>query len=99
MTARNIAPGVKGLSGKQCAEARKLLGWSRRELAETALVAERTVDALEDGRSSPHPRAVENVRIALEAAGLNFRAGLQRSRAPEAEPQAPAVAGRRRKVA
>ena len=99
MTARNLAPGGKGLSGKQCAEARKLLGWSRRELAEAALVAERTVDALEDGRPDPHPRAVENVRIALEAAGLDFRAGLQRGRAPQAEPQAPPVAARRRKVA
>ena len=98
MTARNPAPGGKALTGRQCAEARKLLGWSRRELAEFALVAERTVDALEDGRSDPHPRAVENVRIALEAAGLDFRVGLHRSRAPD--PQAPpAAVARRRKVA
>ena len=96
---RKGAPGAKSLTGKQCAAARERLGWSRRELAEIALVAERTVAALEDGRSEPHPRAVENVRLALEAAGAQFGEGAERRRSAAAEPEAPAVDRRRRKVA
>lgn len=74
----------RALGGELCAKARKLLGWSRRELAAAALVAERTVVALEGGDSRPHPRAVENIRIALEAAGAQFHLDgveLRRSRA------------------
>ena len=84
MARQSIATGARTLGGDQCAGARKLLGWSRRELAAAALVAERTVDALEGGDSRPHPRAVENIRIALEAAGAQFRVDgveLRRSRA------------------
>lgn len=68
-----VAAVGKSLSGAQCAEARKQLGWSRKQLAAAALVAERTVEALEAGGGcEPHPRAVENVRMALEAAGARF---------------------------
>jgi transcriptional regulator with XRE-family HTH domain len=93
-----IAPGVKTLGGKPCAEARKLLGWSRKDLAEAALVALRTVDALEEGRSRPHPRAVENIRIALEAAGARF-GGDGVERAGAAQPQARAAERPQRRVA
>jgi transcriptional regulator with XRE-family HTH domain len=96
---RPSTPSAKGLTGKQCAEARERLGWSRKELAGMALVAERTVAALEDGRSGPHPRAVENVRLALEVAGARFSDGAERPRSAAAETEAPVVDRRRRKVA
>jgi transcriptional regulator with XRE-family HTH domain len=100
MARENVA--TKALGGELCAKARKLLGWSRRELAEAALVAERTIDALESGGSRPHPRAVENIRIALEAAGVQFRldgVGLRQPRAKGSRHSAPAADGGQREVA
>ena len=79
---RRVAP----LAAAHCRAARGLLGWSRAQLAAAALVAERTVALLEAGSARPHPRAVENVRFALRAAGIRF--------GPDGFPLAPETQGR-----
>jgi len=49
-----------------------MLGWSRRQLAEYASVAERTLIDFERGARQPHPRTLAAIRIAIEAAGIIF---------------------------
>ena len=49
-----------------------MLGWSRRELAESAKVAERTLIDFERGARCPYDRTLADIRSALEDAGILF---------------------------
>ncbi len=56
----------------QCRAARALLGWSRKQLAESALIAERTLVDFERGARNPLDRTLSDIRRALEDAGVIF---------------------------
>ncbi len=56
----------------QCKAARAMLGWSRRDLAEAARMAERTVVDFERGARAPHERTLIDIKRALEDAGIEF---------------------------
>lgn len=49
-----------------------MLGWSRRKLAESASVAERTLIDFERGARHPHPRTLAAIRAAFENAGIQL---------------------------
>lgn len=51
-----------------------MLGWSRKQLAGSADVAERTLVDFERGARQPHPRTIAAIRAAIEAAGIEFLA-------------------------
>ena len=53
----------------QCRAARALLGWSRKQLAQSALIAERTLVDFERGARNPLDRTLSDIRRALEDAG------------------------------
>ena len=56
----------------QCRAARAMLEWSRDDLAVAAKVARRTVVDFERGARSPYDRTLADIRLALEAAGIEF---------------------------
>ena len=56
----------------QCRAARAMLDWSRVDLAVAAKVARRTVVDFERGARSPYDRSLADIRLALEAAGIEF---------------------------
>ena len=56
----------------QCRAARALLGWSRKQLAQSALIAERTLVDFERGARNPLDRTLSDIRRALEDAGVIF---------------------------
>ncbi|HYD32101.1 MAG TPA: helix-turn-helix transcriptional regulator [Azospirillaceae bacterium] len=56
----------------QCRAARALLGMQQEELANSAKVARKTLADFEGQKSSPQPRTLDAIRIALEAAGVEF---------------------------
>ena len=56
----------------QCRAARALLGWSRKQLAQSALIAERTLVDFERGARNPLDRTLSDIRRALEDAGVAF---------------------------
>ena len=60
------------ISAAQCKGARAMLGWSRRELADSAKVAERTLIDFERGARRPYDRTLADIRSALEDAGILF---------------------------
>ena len=49
-----------------------MLGWSRGQLATSALVAERTLVDFERGARNPLARTLADIRRALEEAGIIF---------------------------
>lgn len=49
-----------------------MLDMSRDELAKRAKVAERTLSDFESGKRRPYDRTLEDIRAALEAAGVIF---------------------------
>jgi transcriptional regulator with XRE-family HTH domain len=49
-----------------------MLDWSRKQLAEAAGLAERTVIDFERGARTPHPNNLRAMRTALEEAGIEF---------------------------
>jgi predicted transcriptional regulator len=59
------------MSPDQCREARTILKWTRRELADTAGVTLWVVAAFEDGRDILPHYEIE-IRAALEAVGIGF---------------------------
>jgi DNA-binding XRE family transcriptional regulator len=63
--------GVNSLSPDQCREARAILKWTRRELADAAGVTLWVVAAFEDGREVLPFYEIE-IRAALEAVGIGF---------------------------
>ena len=59
----------------QCRAARALLNWSQDELAAKAAVAKQTLGEFERGARQPYPRTLNDIRAALEAAGVEFTNG------------------------
>ena len=60
------------ITPSQCRAARALLGWSRKQLAQLALIAERTLVDFERGARNPLDRTLSDIRRALEDAGVIF---------------------------
>ncbi len=60
------------ISPAQCRAARGLLGWSQSDLSEASKTATKTIADFERGAREPYPRTLEDVRGALERAGLEF---------------------------
>ncbi len=60
------------ITHSQCRAARALLGWSRKQLAQSALIAERTLVDFERGARNPLDRTLSDIRRALEEAGVIF---------------------------
>jgi transcriptional regulator with XRE-family HTH domain len=65
------------LTPPQCRAARALLGWSQDDLATASKVAKATIANFELGKSAPYKRTLEDLRRALEAAGVEFTNGDQ----------------------
>ena len=62
------------ISADQCRAARALIGWSQDQLAEASLVAKATIANFESAKRNPYPRTLDDLRAALEAAGVVFQA-------------------------
>ena len=56
----------------QCRGARGLLGWSNRTSQQLAKLATKTIADFERGAREPYPRTLDDVRGALENAGIEF---------------------------
>ena len=56
----------------QCRGARGLLGWTQSDLSEASKTATKTIADFERGAREPYPRTLEDVRGALEKAGIEF---------------------------
>lgn len=61
----------------QCRAARALLKWSQDELAEVSQVAKSTIALFELEKRQPYDRTLDDLRDALEAAGVEFTNGDQ----------------------
>jgi transcriptional regulator with XRE-family HTH domain len=60
------------ISAGQLRAARGLIGWSQGQLSEAAKVARATIADFESGKRDPYPRTIDDMRRALEAAGVIF---------------------------
>jgi transcriptional regulator with XRE-family HTH domain len=60
------------ITPSQCRAARAIIGLSRKEVAQAANVAERTLVDFERGARQPYARTLKDVKIALEEAGVEF---------------------------
>ena len=60
------------INSAQCRAARALLNWSRKQLADAAKVAERTIVDFEREARMPYDRTLRDIREALEEAGVSF---------------------------
>lgn len=60
------------LSAAQCRAARALIGWSQDQLSAASKVAKATIANFEAGKRDPYPRTLVDLRVALEAAGVEF---------------------------
>ena len=60
------------MTPEQCRAARALLGWSQGKLSEAGKVARATLAEFEAGRRKPYSRTLDDMRAALEAAGVIF---------------------------
>ncbi|RYB01428.1 XRE family transcriptional regulator [Lichenibacterium ramalinae] len=60
------------LTAAQCRAARALVGISQEGLAEASKVAKATIANFETGRRAPYDRTLDDMRAALEAAGVEF---------------------------
>ena len=60
------------ITASQCKAAQALIGWSRKQLAQSALIAERTLVDFERGARNPLDRTLLDIRRALENAGVVF---------------------------
>lgn len=60
------------MSGRQCRAARALLDMAQGELGRLAKVNINTLSDFENGSRATHPRTVEALQRALEAAGIEF---------------------------
>lgn len=63
------------LTAVQCRAARRLLGWTRFDLALTARLRIISVLRLEGGWRPPEPKKLARLRRALEAGGVEFTDG------------------------
>ncbi|TIQ46363.1 MAG: helix-turn-helix transcriptional regulator [Mesorhizobium sp.] len=60
------------ISSAQCRAGRALIGWSQDQLATASKVAKATLANFELGKRTPYDRTLDDVRAALEAAGVIF---------------------------
>jgi len=60
------------ITSAQCRAARGLLGWSQTDLSAASKTATKTIADFERGARAPYPRTLEDVRSALEKAGIVF---------------------------
>ncbi len=60
------------MSPEQCRAARALLNWSQSRLSEEAKVARATLAEFESGNRVPYARTMDDMRAALELAGVIF---------------------------
>lgn len=60
------------ITPEQCRAARALLNWSQPDLAEAAGTSRGTIANFELGTRVPHANNLEEIRAALEAAGIGF---------------------------
>lgn len=60
------------LTPQQCRAARGLLNWSRPRLAEAVGVTLEAIGYFERGERTPHPKNLDAIRAAFEAAGVEF---------------------------
>ena len=60
------------ISPAQCRAARGLLGWSQLDLSKASKTATKTIADFERGARAPYPRTLEDVRRAIERAGIEF---------------------------
>lgn len=60
------------ISAAQCRAARALIGWSQDRLEAASRVAKKTIADFERGATSPYARTLEDLRRALEEAGVDF---------------------------
>lgn len=58
-----------------CRAARRLLGWSVRDLAKKSLVPGRSISLFEDGQRALYPRTLDDITMAFESAGIVFGKG------------------------
>ena len=61
----------------QCRAARALLGWSQSELSEASRVATKTIADFEREERTPYERTLNDIRKALDQAGIEFTNGPQ----------------------
>jgi transcriptional regulator with XRE-family HTH domain len=60
------------ISDAQSRAARALIGWSREDLAKASNVSLRTIVDFERAAREPHAATLSALRLALEAAGVEF---------------------------
>ena len=60
------------ISPAQCRGARGILGWSQSDLSEASKTATKTIADFERGARAPYARTLQDVRHALEKAGIEF---------------------------
>ncbi|HYH17900.1 MAG TPA: helix-turn-helix transcriptional regulator [Azospirillum sp.] len=60
------------LSPAQCRGARGVLGWKIEDLAAATGLTRKTVSDFENGKTTPQPRTLRDIREKLEAAGVEF---------------------------
>ena len=60
------------MTPNECAAARKILGWTMRDLAAKARVGTMLVQLFENRCFTPLPETMEKLRCALEAGGIEF---------------------------
>jgi transcriptional regulator with XRE-family HTH domain len=83
------------LSPGQLRAGRALIGWSQDQLADASKVAKATIANFEAGKRQPYPRTLDDLRAALEAAGVEFierNGGGPGVRLRETEQSAPTIA-------
>jgi transcriptional regulator with XRE-family HTH domain len=67
--------GKMTISPAQCRAARALLDWSQERLSAESKVGAKTIVDFEQGKRSPFPRTVRDLRETFEAAGIEFTNG------------------------
>lgn len=60
------------ISAQQCRAARALVGCSQDDLARSSKVAKATIANFEAGKRQPYGRTLDDIRTALECAGVVF---------------------------
>jgi transcriptional regulator with XRE-family HTH domain len=60
------------ITPSQCRAARGLIGWSQDQLVEASGVTRATIANFELGKRAPYERTLDELRAALESAGVEF---------------------------
>lgn len=63
---------MKDISPAQCRAARSLLSWRQDELEASSGVTKKTIADFERGARTPREATLTAIRLALEAAGIEF---------------------------